>query len=144
MVGLTVGLNNVQTGDLTLQRTGDVRVGTSFERFAGEVLDSTYQLRFLQRTVTYDDHVVDFRIIFCNGKIDSRAIADRNFLRFVTEERTYQHVGRFCVDAVRTVRIGNGTYCRSFDHDRRTCKRAVGRSVGNGTRNRLALCENAR
>lgn len=141
---LTVGLNNVQTGNLPLQRTGNAGIRTSFERFAGEVLDSTYQLRFLQRTVTYDDHVVDFRIIFCNGKIDSRAIADRNFLRFVTEERTYQHVGRFGLDAIRTVRIGNGTYCRSFDHDRRTCKRAVGRSVGNGTRNRLALCENAR
>ena len=53
VAGLTIGLDNVQTGNLALQGTRHIAVGTVGENFAVEVFDGTHQLGFLQGTITH-------------------------------------------------------------------------------------------
>jgi hypothetical protein len=52
---LTVGLHDVQTGDLALEGTSHVDVGTIGELLSFEVLYGTDELGLLEGTVT-DDH----------------------------------------------------------------------------------------
>ena len=109
MVGLTVGLDDVQTRNLALKRTGDVGVRTVFHRVARQILDGTHDVALLERTVTHDDHFVEGLGVFGHRHVYDIRCAEFHFLVGIaqTGEKKRRGCGNF--DFINTLRIGYGS-----------------------------------
>ena len=90
MAGLTIGLDNVQTGNLALQGTCHIAVGTVGENFTVEVFDGTHQLGFLQGTITDHDRGFQGFRIFDKDEIHFGTAIQRFLNGLVSEELTNQ------------------------------------------------------
>ena len=90
VAGLTIGLDNVQTGNLALQGTRHIAVGTVGENFTVEVFDGTHQLGFLQGTITDHDRGFQGFRIFDKDEIHFGTAIQRFLNGLVSEELTNQ------------------------------------------------------
>ena len=90
VAGLTIGLDNVQTGNLALQGTRHIAVGTVGKYFAVEVFDRTHQLGFLQGTITDHDRGFQGFRIFDKDEIHFGTAIQRFLNGLVSEELTNQ------------------------------------------------------
>ena len=85
MVRLTIGLNDVQTCYLSLERAGHSGVCPVFEFLAIDVLDCTDELCLLQGTVTYHDGSIEHHCIFFKRDVDDCTAVDRHLDCLETE-----------------------------------------------------------
>ena len=83
---LTVGLDDVQAGDLPLQGTGDVVVRAVGDHIAVKVLDRTYKLGLFQGTVTDDDGRFQRLGILVENEIDPGTVVDTLLDGLIAEE----------------------------------------------------------
>ena len=84
--GLTVGQGDVEVGDGAFQHLGDVGGGTSFEHFAGDLLDRTGQVDLLGRAVTDDDGFIQDSRVIPQGDADGGLAGDRHFYGLISDE----------------------------------------------------------
>ena len=70
MCRLAVGLDDVEAGDLSLQGTCDIGIGTVFKYFSRNILHAAYELGFLECAVTYYDRLFQHLGVYLEREVD--------------------------------------------------------------------------
>ena len=141
VAGLTIGLDNVQTGNLALQGTRNIAVGTVGKYFTVEVFDRTHQLGFLQGTITHHHRGFQGLRILKEDKIHFGTAIQRFLNGLVSKKLTNQDGRRGGLDRVGTVVLGDITRIGTFHHHGSSDDGFVGRTIDNPTGNRRVLRE---
>ena len=127
------------TGDLTREVVTQARAGTHFQVTRLHGLDRTYDRRFLLRTVSGHDHIVQTLVVLFEFDVDRGFRSYFDCLRFVTDtlENEFGRGGN--VYGVLTVDIGVHTigFVTLFDYGSADYRTVL---VSNGTANRNLLC----
>ena len=142
VVCLTVGLDNVQTGNLSLKGTGDVGVRTVGHLVTVEVLDGTHELGLFQGTVTDDDRGFQHLGIVGEDEVDLCPAVNGLLNGLVAEELANQRRVGLGLDGIGAVTVSHYTVGSSLHHDSRADDRQAFR-IENHTGYRRSLCEGA-
>ena len=142
VVRLTVGLDDVQAGNLSLQGTRDVVVRTVGDRFAVQVFDRADELGLLQGAVTDDDRRLEGLMVFLKEKINLGTFVDTLLDGFVAEELADENAVRRSLDRVGTIGFRHIPDIGTFHNDGGAGDGFIRTIVDDHAGNRHVLCIN--
>ena len=135
MACLTIVLDDVQTGDLSLEGTGDIQVRTVCNLLTVKVFYRADELRLLQGTVTDDNRLLEGLGIILEVEVDLRTLTDGDFLRLVPEELAHDHITFGGSERIGSVCIRRGSSCRILHHKGGSDDRLIVRRIQYNTGN---------